>query len=91
MESQQSESLPTNTGRDSISLGGGLLGVMPCPTTIFTFGPLPYAGGSRLTVLVIPQLWSIIASTATMLSQVPQNYGLLRAGILGFVRLIVHP
>jgi len=66
------------------------LGVTPCPTTIFTFGILLCAGGSGLTVLVIPLLWSIIGGSAALLLNVPQDYGLIAAGILGLIYLITR-
>jgi len=65
--------------------------VTPCPTTIFTFGILLCAGGNRLAVLVIPLLWSVIGGSAAVLWQVPQDYGLIAAGILSLISLIAHP
>jgi len=66
------------------------LGVTPCPTTIFTFGVLLCAAESRLAVFVIPLLWSVIGGSATALLQVPQDYGLIAAGIIGLVNLLVR-
>jgi len=66
------------------------LGVTPCPTTIFTFGVLLCAGTSRPLVLIIPLLWSVVGGSAARLLQVPQDYGLIAAGIIGLVSLIVR-
>jgi hypothetical protein len=61
-----------------------MFGVAPCPTTIFTFGLL------LLTIkkipcylLIIPFLWSVIGVSAAINLQVPQDFGLIVAGILG--------
>jgi hypothetical protein len=56
---------------------------LPCPTTIFTFGllllarrPLPRA------VFVIPVLWSIIATTATVQLGMVEDFTLLPAAVI---------
>jgi hypothetical protein len=60
----------------------------PCPTTIFTLGVLFLA---RKTfpryLLVIPLLWAGIGSFAAFRLGVPQDYGLLAAGLLGLLLL----
>jgi hypothetical protein len=66
------------------------LGVTPCPTTIFTFGALLCVGTGRPLVLTIPLLWSVVGGSAAVLLQVPQDYGLIAAGIIGFVSLLVR-
>jgi hypothetical protein len=67
-----------------------MFGVAPCPTTIFTFGillgaikPVP------VCLLVIPLLWSIVGMSAAVNLRVPQDYGLVVAGVLG-TALILH-
>lgn len=65
-----------------------MLGVAPCPTTIFTFGVLMLAVGPMPTWLVaIPVVWSAIGGTAAVLLHVPEDFGLLASGILGAVLL----
>jgi hypothetical protein len=66
-------------------------GVTPCPTTIFTFGVLLCARGNRLVVLAIPLLWSVIGGSAAVFLRVPQDYGLVAAGILGLLSLFARP
>lgn len=69
---------------------------LPCPTTIFTFGILLFAGKKvRLPILVIPFLWSIIGFNAALSLSIYEDIGLLAAGILGTVMIIAankkHP
>jgi hypothetical protein len=66
-----------------------LLGVTPCPVTIFTFGilllgtkPVP-----RL-VLVVPLIWSVIGGSAAVLLDIPQDGLLLVSGLI-FIPLIM--
>jgi len=68
-----------------------MFGVAPCPTTIFTFGILLWATTSVHTyLLVIPLLWSIVGMSAAVNLGVPQDYGLVVAGILGTVLILVQ-
>jgi hypothetical protein len=61
-----------------------LFGVAPCPTPIFTFGMLLWAGGRVPRVLlVIPLLWALIGTSAAVSLGVPQDFGLAAAGTLG--------
>ena len=61
-----------------------MFGVAPCPTTIFTFGILLWATKAMpIYLLVIPLLWSIIGMSAAVNLRVPQDYGLVVAGLLG--------
>jgi hypothetical protein len=61
-----------------------MFGVAPCPTTIFTLGILLWATKSVPTfLLVIPLLWSIVGMSAAVNLRVPQDYGLVVAGVLG--------
>jgi hypothetical protein len=68
-----------------------LLGMAPCPTTIFTFGllllaapPLPRG------LLVIPLAWAVLAPPAAMARGVYEDAGLLLAGILTVVLVLVR-
>jgi len=66
-----------------------MFGVAPCPTTIFTFGLLLWAKKPvPAYVLVIPLIWSIIGTMAAVGLQVPQDYGLGIAGIVGTILAI---
>ncbi|HSD56665.1 MAG TPA: DUF6064 family protein [Methanotrichaceae archaeon] len=68
-----------------------MFGVAPCPTTIFTFGLLLWA--KKLVsayILVIPLIWSIIGTMAAVGLQVPQDYGLGIAGIVGTILVIMR-
>jgi hypothetical protein len=59
-----------------------LLGVAPCPTTIFTLGVLLLARHPRPLLLAgIPLLWSAVGGSAAFLLQVPQDLGLLAAAV----------
>ncbi len=61
---------------------------LPCPTTIFTIGLLLFAAVPvPLSILAVPLLWSAIGSIAAFKLGVVQDYGLLVAGIIGFVSL----
>ena len=68
-----------------------LFGVAPCPTTIFTFGILLWATKSvPAYLLVIPFLWSIVGMSAALNLRVPQDYGLVVAGVLGTTLIMVQ-
>ncbi len=68
-----------------------MFGVAPCPTTIFTFGLLLWAKKPvPAYVLVIPLIWSIIGTMAAISLQVPQDYGLGIAGIVGTLLVILR-
>ena len=61
---------------------------LPCPTTIFTIGVLAVAvKPSPRSPLVVPVLWSFIGGQAAFLLAVPQDLGLLVAGVAGVVLL----
>jgi hypothetical protein len=62
---------------------------LPCPTTIFTIGVLaflvrPYPRGP----LVVPILWCVVGAQAALLLGVPQDYGLVVAGVAGLALLV---
>ena len=60
-----------------------LFGVAPCPTTIFTLGLLLLASHPRPMLLAaVPILWAAIGGSAAVLINVPQDWGLLVAGLI---------
>jgi len=67
-----------------------MFGVAPCPTTIFTFGVLLFTR-SRVPwyVFVVPLLWSVVGMNAAISLRVPQDYGLLVAGIVGTIMIMM--
>ena len=68
-----------------------MFGVAPCPTTIFTFGILLWT--TKLVpvyLLFIPLLWSIVGMSAAVNLHVPQDYGLVVAGVLGTVLILIQ-
>ena len=68
-----------------------LFGVAPCPTTIFTFGILLWATTPvPAYLLVIPFLWSLIGMSAAVNLRVPQDYGLVIAGVLGTALILIQ-
>ena len=57
---------------------------LPCPTTIYTIGLLAFAQRPcPRGPLVAPVLWSFIGGQAALLLDVPQDLGLLVAGVIG--------
>ncbi len=64
---------------------------LPCPTTIFTFGVLLFIN-RKISVLtiIIPLVWSIIGFGAALKLTIHEDYGLLIAGVLGFILLMVN-
>ena len=67
-----------------------VFGVAPCPTVIFTFGLLLWTSTPvPMYVLIIPFLWSLIGFSAALRLGVPQDYGMVVAGILGTILIIL--
>ncbi|MFO7945194.1 MAG: DUF6064 family protein [Armatimonadota bacterium] len=65
-----------------------VFGLTPCPLTIFTFGVLLWTDKTLPKwVPVIPFIWSLIGSTAAFSLGVPEDYGLLVAGVVGSIIL----
>ena len=65
---------------------------LPCPTTIFTLGILMFAVMPiPRSVFIVPVLWSAIGSFAAFQLGVPQDYGLLIAGLIGLIVAISPP
>ncbi|HEX8037921.1 MAG TPA: DUF6064 family protein, partial [Chryseosolibacter sp.] len=55
---------------------------VPCPTTIFTFGVLLFSQHRiSLLVILIPFLWSLIGFSAATDLHIPEDTGLVVAGI----------
>ncbi len=68
-----------------------MFGVAPCPTTIFTFGILLWTTKSvPAYLLLIPLLWSIVGMSAAVNLRVPQDYGLVVAGVLGTALILTQ-
>lgn len=68
-----------------------MFGVAPCPTTIFTFGVFLWASRRiPIPLVIIPFLWSLVGTSAAINLQVPQDYGLGLAGMLGMVLIVVR-
>jgi hypothetical protein len=68
-----------------------MFGVAPCPTTIFTFGILLLATKPvPAYLLVIPLLWSFLGMSAAVNLRVPQDYGLVVAGVLGTALILIQ-
>lgn len=56
---------------------------LPCPTTIFTIGMLALLGPtSGRAVYIVPLLWSFVGGQAAFLLGVPQDLGLIVAGLI---------
>jgi Family of unknown function (DUF6064) len=72
-----------------------VFGVAPCPTTILTFGVLLLTDRPVPShLLVIPVLWSLIGGSAAVLLAVPEDTGLIAAGVGGGLLLALrgrHP
>lgn len=63
---------------------------LPCPSTIVTLGLLLWATRPvPLWLLVIPALWSLIGTGAAVRFGIPEDYGLLLAGLLGTVLILL--
>jgi hypothetical protein len=64
---------------------------LPCPTTIATFGILLWASRRvPLWVLAIPLLWSLVGTSAAFQFGIPEDYGLLVAGLLGTILVVIR-
>lgn len=66
-------------------------GIAPCPTTIFTIGVLLLGPWKSVRwLLVIPVLWSVVGGSAAVLLRVPQDFGLIAAGLCAVVFALAH-
>jgi hypothetical protein len=62
---------------------------LPCPTTIFTIGLFAFlVRPYPRSPLVIPVLWSLVGGQAAFQLGVPQDSGLLVAGVVGLVLIV---
>jgi hypothetical protein len=61
----------------------------PCPTTIFTFGVLLWAIRLPRYIVIIPALWSVIGFTAALAMGIYEDTGLLVAGLVSTLLLVV--
>jgi hypothetical protein len=68
-----------------------MFGVAPCPATIFTFGVFLFARtGIPWYLFVLPLLWSFVGMSAAINLRVPQDYGLVVAGIIGTIMILAN-
>lgn len=63
---------------------------LPCPTTIFTFGVLLQLVRISKKMFVIPVIWTVIGFTAALNLGVYEDVGLLVAGIVTVLILILN-
>ena len=58
----------------------------PCPTVILTFGVLLFFAASlHARVLIVPGIWAIVATSAALQLDVPEDFGLPAAALLALV------
>lgn len=70
---------------------GPLLGVAPCPTTIFTFAILLLAEGAvPVALYAVPFLWSLVGVSAAAQLGVREDWGLAVAGLAGGAILVAR-
>lgn len=63
---------------------------LPCPTTIVTFGALLWATRRvPAWLLAIPAVWSLIGASAAVQFGIREDYGLLVAGVVGTIMVLV--
>jgi hypothetical protein len=64
-------------------------GVAPCPTTIFTFALLLWTEKRvPVALLVVPLVWSVIASGAALSLGIREDIGLLVAGLIALAHAL---
>lgn len=62
---------------------------LPCPTTIYTIGLLAFlVRPYPRSPFVVPLLWCLVGAQAAFLLGVPQDMGLIAAGVVGVVLLL---
>lgn len=61
---------------------------VPCPTTLLTIGFLLMATPVRISLLIVPLLWTIVGGSAALLFGIAPDFALLAAG---FVVLMLLP
>lgn len=68
-----------------------VLGVTPCPVTIFTFGFFLLAKPPMSRwLLAIPFIWSLIGGSAAFLLGVPQDWLLLVSGVVAVFLVVAY-
>jgi hypothetical protein len=55
---------------------------VPCPTTLLTIGFLLMATPVRISLLIVPLLWTIIGGSAALLFGIAPDFALLAAGLV---------
>ena len=65
-----------------------MFGLVPCPTTIFTFGMLLLAARPKRLLLWLPLVWSVIGFFAAVKFGIREDIGLLVAGIVTAVIML---
>jgi peptidoglycan/LPS O-acetylase OafA/YrhL len=70
-----------------LALGHGyprapMFGLVPCPTTIFTFGMLLLAARPKRLLVWLPLAWSVIGFFAAIRFGIREDIGLLLAGVV---------
>jgi hypothetical protein len=66
-----------------------VFGVAPCPTVIFTFGLLVWAGARlRRWMLIVPLAWAALGLSAAVQLGIREDLGLLLAGLTAAVLLL---
>jgi hypothetical protein len=64
---------------------------VPCPTIIFTFGMLLWSRRDvPLYIAIIPLLWSLVGVSAALSLGMKEDFGLVIAGLLGFLLLLLR-
>ncbi len=64
---------------------------LPCPTTIFTFGVLLWVPEKLpVAIWVIPFVWSVIGFSAAFSLGMKEDLGLIVAGLISGILMIVH-
>ncbi|HKK46593.1 MAG TPA: DUF6064 family protein [Balneolaceae bacterium] len=65
-----------------------MFGIAPCPTVIYTFGLLLWTQGKvPAWLLVVPALWSLVGFSAALQLDMPEDFGLIAAGIFSVTML----
>jgi hypothetical protein len=75
-------------------MAGPLLGVAPCPTTIFTIGLLMLVQGRKMLALaIIPSLWSMVGFAAAIELGIWEDLGLPIAALvlMGILAMTAAP
>ncbi|MGD8641458.1 MAG: DUF6064 family protein [Gammaproteobacteria bacterium] len=68
-----------------------VFGVTPCPMTIFTFGMLLWSTTQiPYYLIVIPTAWSFIGLSAAINLQIYEDFGLIVAGVLGALLIVIN-